>query len=173
MPDNRPMPSALRLLALETSTDTLSVALGTGAPDGVVWQHSGPGGAMVFSPAFVQARPGDTIRFVPTNPGHNAETIAGPLPDQPFRDELVHLWHFANACEGRRGKPSATQGINDYNFAIDGDLADPDACTVEISERKRGSPLDKLVAELMIVANSTWGGLLAEKRSLEVIYEEL
>jgi hypothetical protein len=55
------------------------------------------------------------------------------------------------------------QGINDYNFAIAGDLADPDRCTVEISERKRGSPLDKLVAELMIVANSTWGGLLAEK----------
>ncbi|HRC61126.1 MAG TPA: RNB domain-containing ribonuclease, partial [Candidatus Propionivibrio aalborgensis] len=27
----------------------------------------------------------------------------------------------------------------------------------------RGSPLDKLVAELMIVANSTWGGVLAEK----------
>ena len=42
--------------------------------------NSGPGGAMVFSPAVVQARPGDTIRFVPTNPGHNAETIAGMLP---------------------------------------------------------------------------------------------
>jgi exoribonuclease II len=35
---------------------------------------------------------------------------------------------------------------------------------VQISERRRGSPLDKLVAELMIVANSTWGGLLAEKK---------
>jgi exoribonuclease-2 len=96
-------------------------------------------------------------------PWFNAETINGPLPDQPFKDELLHLWHFANACEGRRGKPSAVQGINDYNFAIAGDLADPDACTVEISERKRGSPLDKLVAELMIVANATWGGLLAER----------
>ncbi|MGE0349407.1 tRNA (adenosine(37)-N6)-threonylcarbamoyltransferase complex dimerization subunit type 1 TsaB [Hydrogenophaga sp.] len=39
------MPSALRLLAIETSTDTLSVALGTGAPDGPLWQHTGPGGA--------------------------------------------------------------------------------------------------------------------------------
>lgn len=39
------MPSALRLLAIETSTDTLSVALGTGTPDGALWQHSGPGGA--------------------------------------------------------------------------------------------------------------------------------
>ena len=103
------------------------------------------------------------LRHHEVEPWFNAETVGGPLPDQPFRDELLHLWHFANACEGRRGKPSATQGINDYNFAIHGDLAEPDACTVEISERKRGSPLDKLVAELMIVANSTWGGLLAEK----------
>lgn len=46
MPDNPGMPSALRLLALETSTDTLSVALGSGAPGGPLWQHSGPGGAM-------------------------------------------------------------------------------------------------------------------------------
>ena len=40
------MPSAPRLLALETSTDTLSVALGDGLPGGALWQHSGPGGAM-------------------------------------------------------------------------------------------------------------------------------
>ncbi len=103
------------------------------------------------------------LRHHEVEPWFNAETVQGKLPDRPFRDDLLHLWHFANACEGRRGKPSATQGINDYNFAIRGDLADPESCTVEISERKRGSPLDKLVAELMIVANSTWGGLLAEK----------
>ena len=104
------------------------------------------------------------LRHHDVDPWFNADTVGGPLPDMPFRDELLHLWHFANACEGRRGKPSAMQGNNDYNFAIAGDLADPDACRVEISERKRGSPLDKLVAELMIVANSTWGGLLAEKK---------
>lgn len=42
--------------------------------------NRGDGGNMVFSPAVVRARPGDTIRYVPTNPGHNAETIAGMLP---------------------------------------------------------------------------------------------
>ena len=104
------------------------------------------------------------LRHHDIEPLFNDDTVGGPLPDLPFSDELLHLWHFANACEGRRGKPSAMQGNNDYNFAIAGDLADPDACRVEISERKRGSPLDKLVAELMIVANSTWGGLLAEKK---------
>jgi pseudoazurin len=42
--------------------------------------NTGAGGAMVFQPAVVHARPGDTIRYVPTNPGHNAELIAGMLP---------------------------------------------------------------------------------------------
>jgi tRNA threonylcarbamoyladenosine biosynthesis protein TsaB len=45
MPSTRP----LRLLAIETSTDTLSVALGacsaSGAPGGAIWQHTGPGAA--------------------------------------------------------------------------------------------------------------------------------
>jgi exoribonuclease-2 len=103
------------------------------------------------------------LRHHEVEPWFNAETVDGPLPDQPFRDELHLLWRFANASEGRRGKPSAAQGFNDYNFAIHGDLADPERCRVEISARQRGSPLDKLVAELMIIANTTWGGLLAEK----------
>lgn len=111
----------------------------------------------------------DNLRHHDVEPWFNSETVGAPLPDKAFARELLHLWHFANACEGRRGKPSATQGINDYNFEILGDLADPESCRVDISERKRGSPLDKLVAELMIVANSTWGGLLAEK-SIACLY---
>ncbi len=103
------------------------------------------------------------LRHHDVEPVFNEQTLAEGLPEFPFRDELKTLWHLANACEGQRGKPSAVQGVNDYNFSIDGDLADPENCRVEISERKRGSPLDKLVSELMIVANSTWGGLLAEK----------
>jgi exoribonuclease-2 len=33
---------------------------------------------------------------------------------------------------------------------------------VRIEQRRRGSPLDQIVAELMILANSTWGKLLAD-----------
>jgi exoribonuclease II len=103
------------------------------------------------------------LRHHDLEPLFNEQTITTGLPEFAFRDELHTLWQFANACEGRRGKPSAMQGNNDYNFTINGDRADPENCRVTIDERKRGSPLDKLVAELMIVANSTWGGLLAEK----------
>jgi exoribonuclease-2 len=103
------------------------------------------------------------LRHHEIEPLFNETTLVGGLPEFRFRDELKLLWQLACACEGRRGKPSAVQGANDYNFAIEGDTGEPAACRVTISERKRGSPLDKLVAELMIVANSTWGGLLAEK----------
>ena len=103
------------------------------------------------------------LRHHDIEPLFNEATLAAGLADFPFAAELKTLWQLANACEGRRGKPSATAGNNDYNFSIVGDLGDAQCCRVEISERRRGSPLDKLVAELMIVANSTWGGLLAEK----------
>jgi pseudoazurin len=39
------------------------------------------GAAMVFEPALVKVAPGDTVRFVSTDKGHNAESIKGMLPD--------------------------------------------------------------------------------------------
>jgi len=50
----------------------------------------------------------------------------------------------------------------DFNFFVEGDR-------VRIVPRKRGAPLDKLVSELMILANSRWGELLAE-RDIAAIY---
>jgi len=42
--------------------------------------NTGKDGPMVFEPAVVKAKPGDTIRFVATDKGHNAELIAGMAP---------------------------------------------------------------------------------------------
>ncbi len=106
------------------------------------------------------------LRHHEIEPLFNEATLAAGLGDFRFAQELKLLWQLACACEGRRGKPSATQGIFDYNFDVFPDSSDPTGAAdrIEISARKRGSPLDKLVAELMIVANATWGGLLAEKK---------
>ena len=38
------------------------------------------GKLMVFEPAFIAAKPGDTVKFLATNKGHNAETVAGMTP---------------------------------------------------------------------------------------------
>ena len=43
--------------------------------------NKGAKGAMVFEPDLVVAAPGDTIRFVPTDKGHNVETIKGMFPE--------------------------------------------------------------------------------------------
>jgi pseudoazurin len=47
----------------------------------------GESGMMVFEPALVQIEPGDTVRFVPVDPGHNAESIKGMIPEgaEPFK----------------------------------------------------------------------------------------
>ncbi|QJU59049.1 pseudoazurin [Sphingomonas sp. AP4-R1] len=47
----------------------------------VQMKNRGADGLMVFEPAFVQAAPGDKVHFMPTDAGHNAETIPGMLPD--------------------------------------------------------------------------------------------
>lgn len=39
------------------------------------------GERMVFEPAFVQAEPGDTIKFIATDKAHNAETVKGMIPE--------------------------------------------------------------------------------------------
>ena len=40
----------------------------------------GTEGAMVFEPALVKLEPGDTVKFVASSKGHNAESIKGMLP---------------------------------------------------------------------------------------------
>ena len=86
---------------------------------------------------------------------------AGSL-EVPHGRELVFLWHFARALlaerEVARGKAEPTGKI-DYSFVLDGE--DEDA-RVTIRPRRRGAPLDLIVAELMILANSHWAGWLAE-----------
>jgi exoribonuclease-2 len=84
---------------------------------------------------------------------------SGIVPeDIPYASALHLLWRFAEQREAARGKPSSALERPDYNFHVqrDGALGE----RVVISERTRGTPLDKLVAELMILANSTWGKLL-------------
>lgn len=44
-------------------------------------RDKGEKGVMVFQPDFVRAALGDTVTFVPTNEGHNAESIWGMIPD--------------------------------------------------------------------------------------------
>jgi exoribonuclease-2 len=105
----------------------------------------------------------DNLRHHDIEPLFNAETLAAGLGDFAYRDELKLLWEFAQVLAAGRGKLGESNDRKDYNFSIDWDVAGVDGPgVVTISERPRGSPLDMLVAELMIVANTTWGALLRD-----------
>ncbi|GEP10068.1 pseudoazurin [Methylobacterium gnaphalii] len=43
--------------------------------------NNGPGGMMVFDPAFTKVAPGDTVKFLATDKGHNVETIKNMAPE--------------------------------------------------------------------------------------------
>jgi exoribonuclease-2 len=90
-----------------------------------------------------------------------------PLPDMPEAPLLHLLWRFAEAREVARGKPASTVERADYNFQVEADATLGER--IIITERARGTPLDKLVAELMILANSTWGRLL-DTQGVAAIY---
>jgi exoribonuclease-2 len=95
-----------------------------------------------------------------------AQTGATP-DDVPWGSELSFLHRFARHLKAQRevvrGKPE-TFNRPDYNFSLDkpSGLEPAGDETVNISIRKRGAPLDLIVAEAMILANSTWGEWLAE-----------
>jgi exoribonuclease II len=95
------------------------------------------------------------------------DSLEGRAPaDYPFAAELAFAFRLARAQKARReavrGKPE-TFNRPDYNFKLEGNTAEPDGSErVAISTRRRGAPLDLIVAEAMILANSTWGGWLAE-----------
>ena len=89
------------------------------------------------------------------------DAFANDLPspaDPPWTGELRALWRFAQHLSAQRGKNDVNR--IDFSFDVDWD-GGPDG-RVTIRPRARGSPLDKLIAELMIHVNNSWGRLLAE-----------
>jgi exoribonuclease-2 len=95
-------------------------------------------------------------------------SLQGQAPaDYPFATELAFAWRLARHLKAQRevvrGRPEVFNRP-DYNFRLDGvEGALPDGSeTVQIGVRQRGAALDLIVAEAMILANSQWGGWLAE-----------
>jgi exoribonuclease II len=97
----------------------------------------------------------ENLRHDTLEPYFNEATLENDS-GHPYWAQLLFLFRFAESLEKTRGKydPNRAPQI-DYNFYVTDGI-------VRIVNRQRGSPMDKLVAELMIEANSQWGALLAE-----------
>lgn len=90
------------------------------------------------------------------------EALAADSDDYPHKADIAMLWQWVQELEKGRMAKRESFGLKpeqnnrvDFNFYVENDV-------VTIARRKRGAPLDKIVAELMIFANSTWGKLMAD-----------
>ncbi|HOY70957.1 MAG TPA: RNB domain-containing ribonuclease [Methylotenera sp.] len=96
----------------------------------------------------------DNLRHDNLEPYFNEETLSADS-GHPYWANCLFLFNLAESLEKARGKYDPTKPPQmDYNFYVENGI-------VSIIGRRRGSPMDKLVAELMIEANQQWGALLA------------
>lgn len=105
--------------------------------------------------------------FVKNNLRHNTldelvteEALAAGTGEYPHKEDIAVLWPFAQALFEKRQAARAGYGLRrevqrntDFNFYVEGEH-------ITITPRRRGSPLDTIVAELAILANSSWGAFL-------------
>jgi exoribonuclease-2 len=104
----------------------------------------------------------DNLRLSELDRRLNEETVAAGRVEGPHGDDLFALWKLARALKAGRGAGDEAPDRLDYTIRVN-------AGRVAIEPRRRGTPVDTLVAELMIHVNSTWGRLLAE-RGYDALY---
>jgi exoribonuclease II len=95
------------------------------------------------------------LRFDELETEFNEQQIASGQISHRFGEQLMVLWHLAARLERQRGKDEVANARSDYNFHVENDR-------ISIVARRRGSPVDKVVSELMILVNTQWGGELAQ-----------
>jgi exoribonuclease-2 len=111
----------------------------------------------------------DQLDSVVTQPWLEDASFTGentPEAAAKLRAPLSFLFRLAKQLKAQRevvrGKP---ENFNrpDYNFRLVGNEGEPNGSEqVQITTRQRGAPLDLIVSEAMILANSSWGGWLGE-----------
>jgi exoribonuclease-2 len=96
----------------------------------------------------------DNLRHDTLEPVFNAEALSHGAIDHPQGAALAWLWQFSgHLLIARKGDGPRGEDRPEFVFRVDDGR-------VSISRRQRGTPIDQVVAELMILANSTWAGEL-------------
>jgi exoribonuclease-2 len=94
----------------------------------------------------------DNLRHDTLEPVFNAEALSRGAIDHPQGAALAWLWQFSgHLLIARKGDGPRGEDRPEFVFRVDDGR-------VSISRRQRGTPIDQVVAELMILANSTWAG---------------
>ena len=110
-----------------------------------------------ISSRIEQVKIAENLRHDALEKDFNEDTLARNNISCTFGHELKLLWNFACKMELSRGKANDSNNERiDYGFSVEDGK-------VTIKERRRDSPINKLVSELMIFVNAEWGKQLATK----------
>ena len=101
----------------------------------------------------------ENLRIQTIEPHFNAETGLDEAGEMMFahHQDLIWFYQFAIALQKARGKYEPDRAPQ-YDYSIELD----EEGNVSVVCRERGSPIDTLVSEMMILANSTWAQMLDE-----------
>lgn len=156
------MPGSKITMLPDEVVERFTLAAGRDCPAVSLYLDVSPGLAIVGEESRIEMVPiVANLRHHDIEPVFNDTTVHDGGPDFAWKRELTLLWDLATVLEAGRGKAAGNEDRLDYSFSVDWTRhTDDGPGYVSIGRRLRGSPVDKLVAELMIHANMTWGKLL-------------
>lgn len=113
--------------------------------------NKGEAGAMVFEPALTKVAVGDTVTFIPTDKGHDAQTIPDILPAgaEAFKGEMGKEIAVTFTVPGAYGIKCAPHfGMGMVALVVVGDAPNLDAVTGAKLPKKAQERMAAAVAQL-------------------------
>jgi exoribonuclease-2 len=134
--------------------EAFSLAEGRQCPALSRYLELAPDGSIAAQPTRIERVPvAHNLRHYALEEVFSEASLAAGRIEHPCGDALAGLWRLTRSLEAARGA-GETEARAEYSFYVENDR-------VRIVRRRRGSPIDRIVSELMIHVNSAWGRELA------------
>lgn len=139
----------MKTLLLAAAALAVAIFPATAADVQVKMLNKGAKGMMVFEPDLVKVQPGDTVTFVATDPGHDAQSVPGMLPEgaQPFEGKIgkdLTVTFTQPGVYGVKCKPHYVMGM--VGLVV---VGDPSSNLEAAKQAKNPGKAGKLFTELL------------------------
>ncbi|MBM3357934.1 MAG: RNB domain-containing ribonuclease [Betaproteobacteria bacterium] len=141
----------------ESAIAAFTLAEGRQPPALSLYVEVAPDLAVVSNATRVERVPvSGNLRHYALEEVFNEETLAAGKIEHRYAGELASLWRFASRLgQMRRQQETELEPRPEYSFYVEDER-------VRIVRRRRGTPIDRIVSELMIFVNGAWGRELAQ-----------
>ncbi|WP_171165381.1 ribonuclease catalytic domain-containing protein [Usitatibacter palustris] len=151
-------PGAKITMLPENAVEQSTLAAGRRVPAATLYLTVDPGTLEIIESqsALERVQIASNLRISDLETRLNDAAVAAGRVEGEHGEDLLLLWRFAMKLRAARGAADDKNARLDYTFRITGER-------IALEPRRRDTPIDLLVSELMIHVNSTWGKWLAER----------